>query len=87
MNRCRTCGDRYPDAGDGWEGECGDCADRTYIAEEQAEARDDLRETVVRTILDAIHEHESSLFDPNGLSPQGAADKILAAFDEYVQEQ
>lgn len=35
MNRCRTCGDTYPDAGDGWDGECGNCADRTYIAEER----------------------------------------------------
>lgn len=37
MNRCRTCGDRYPDAGDGWGGECGNCADITYLAEEAAE--------------------------------------------------
>ncbi len=46
MNRCRTCGDRYPDAGDGWDGECADCADRTYNAEERRdlEARiDDVR--------------------------------------------
>ena len=33
MNRCRTCGDRYSEFGDGWEGECPDCADRTYMRE------------------------------------------------------
>ncbi len=26
---CRTCGDEYPFAGDGWDGECGNCADRS----------------------------------------------------------
>lgn len=39
MNRCRTCGDRYSEFGDGWEGECGNCADLTYLAEERAEDR------------------------------------------------
>lgn len=43
MNRCRTCGDRYPDAGDGWDGECGNCADRTYVAEFGDEFSDDDR--------------------------------------------
>lgn len=35
MNRCRTCSATYPEAGDGWEGECGNCADKTYLAEER----------------------------------------------------
>ena len=26
---CRTCGARYPDAGDGYDGQCPTCADRT----------------------------------------------------------
>lgn len=30
---CRTCGERYPDAGDGWDGECGNCADITAQAQ------------------------------------------------------
>ncbi|MER6559751.1 hypothetical protein ABT300_18855 [Streptomyces sp. NPDC001027] len=30
---CRTCGDEYPEFGDGWEGECPSCADRTHLAE------------------------------------------------------
>ncbi|MDQ0961993.1 hypothetical protein QFZ66_005871 [Streptomyces sp. B4I13] len=30
---CRTCTEEYPEFGDGWEGECPSCADRTYIAE------------------------------------------------------
>lgn len=25
---CRTCGSRYPEAGDGWDGECPECADK-----------------------------------------------------------
>lgn len=45
---CRTCGDRYPEAGDGWDGECPDCADRTWAAEEREEwdALDEPEETV-----------------------------------------
>lgn len=30
---CRTCGESYPYAGDGYDGECPSCADRTYVAE------------------------------------------------------
>jgi hypothetical protein len=26
--KCRTCGEPLPEAGDGWDGECGNCADR-----------------------------------------------------------
>lgn len=40
MNRCRTCGDKYADAGDGWDGECPECADRTYLAEERRYIQD-----------------------------------------------
>lgn len=34
MESCRTCGAKYPEAGDGWDGECPDCADRTFRASE-----------------------------------------------------
>lgn len=34
---CRTCGERYPGFGDGWDGECPSCADRTHIKEEEDE--------------------------------------------------
>lgn len=37
MQVCRTCRDRYPDAGDGWDGECPGCADRTFAAKQEAE--------------------------------------------------
>lgn len=30
---CRTCGERYSEFGDGWDGECPSCADRTYARE------------------------------------------------------
>lgn len=33
---CRTCGDRYEDGGDGWDGECPSCADRTAALEGEA---------------------------------------------------
>lgn len=33
MQKCKTCGDPYPEAGDGWDGECGTCADRSMMAE------------------------------------------------------
>lgn len=33
---CRTCGQPYEDGGDGYDGECPDCADKTYQAEECA---------------------------------------------------
>lgn len=29
LNDCRTCGATTIQAGDGWDGECGDCADLT----------------------------------------------------------
>lgn len=32
--RCRTCSEPYSEYGDGWDGECPDCADRTWAAEE-----------------------------------------------------
>jgi hypothetical protein len=28
-NVCRTCGEEYPEGGDGFDGECPDCADKT----------------------------------------------------------
>lgn len=28
-NICRTCGEPYKEGGDGWDGECPDCADKT----------------------------------------------------------
>lgn len=30
--RCRTCNEPYDGAGDGWDGECPDCADITEAA-------------------------------------------------------
>lgn len=30
---CRTCEEATLDDGEGWDGECGNCADRTYAAE------------------------------------------------------
>lgn len=30
---CRSCGAKYPLAGDGWDGECPECADKTYARE------------------------------------------------------
>lgn len=32
---CRSCGDKYPLAGDGWDGECPTCADKTARREEE----------------------------------------------------
>lgn len=29
LDQCRTCGNLLEDAGDGWDGECEECADRT----------------------------------------------------------
>ncbi|MCL4414797.1 MAG: hypothetical protein M1522_08655 [Actinobacteria bacterium] len=31
-NICRTCGNATTDDGEGWDGECGNCADRAVIA-------------------------------------------------------
>jgi hypothetical protein len=31
---CRTCGVPIGQAGDGWDGECGNCADARYAREE-----------------------------------------------------
>lgn len=36
---CRTCGQTYPEFGDGWNGECPTCADRTYAAGEAEQER------------------------------------------------
>lgn len=33
---CRTCGEPHAQGGDGWDGECGDCADRTASQDEGA---------------------------------------------------
>lgn len=38
---CRTCGDPYSEFGDGWDGECPTCADRTYAREIAGEADDE----------------------------------------------
>lgn len=35
---CRTCGESYSEFGDGWDGECPTCADRSYAADEKADA-------------------------------------------------
>jgi len=35
MPICRTCGQRYAYAGDGWDGECPECADKTFEHEER----------------------------------------------------
>lgn len=32
-DNCRTCGADVAQAGDGWDGECGDCADDTCCVE------------------------------------------------------
>lgn len=59
---CRTCGDTYPDAGDGWDGECPSCADRTFAAENPEDDTDvisdeqeraDLYERAWRQVEDA----------------------------------
>ena len=34
---CRTCGEPYGAFGDGWDGECPDCADKSYAKEEGAD--------------------------------------------------
>lgn len=34
IDQCRTCGVDYDGYGDGWDGECPDCADRTFEREE-----------------------------------------------------
>jgi hypothetical protein len=34
---CRTCGEPYDGYGDGWDGECGNCADRSYVEDEDRE--------------------------------------------------
>jgi hypothetical protein len=31
--QCRTCGEAYRGGGDGWDGECPECADKTAAAE------------------------------------------------------
>lgn len=33
---CRTCGDPNADNGEGFDGECGSCADKAFAAEEEA---------------------------------------------------
>ncbi|MCO5145398.1 MAG: hypothetical protein M9895_04360 [Aquamicrobium sp.] len=37
-NNCRTCGEKYDPYGDGYDGECPDCADKTYAKEFPEEA-------------------------------------------------
>lgn len=32
-DKCRTCGEAYADGGDGYDGECPDCADKSYMNE------------------------------------------------------
>jgi predicted nucleic acid-binding Zn-ribbon protein len=34
--KCRTCGERYAEGGDGFDGECPSCADISYQSEERA---------------------------------------------------
>lgn len=36
---CRTCGQHYEDGGDGYDGECPDCADKTSAAMDEDENR------------------------------------------------
>jgi DNA-directed RNA polymerase subunit RPC12/RpoP len=37
MVRCRSCGARYSEYGDGWDGECPTCADKTYEKERETQ--------------------------------------------------
>lgn len=45
--RCDKCGNRYPEAGDGWNGLCPACADKADSGDESVHARQ------LRTVLDA----------------------------------
>jgi hypothetical protein len=36
MVTCRTCGQSYPEFGDGWDGECPSCADVSFGKEQAA---------------------------------------------------
>jgi len=37
--RCERCGKTYPAAGDGWDGKCADCADRSAMSAGRSEER------------------------------------------------
>lgn len=39
--RCRTCGETYAEGGDGYDGECPSCADRSFIRDELGGGPDD----------------------------------------------
>lgn len=36
--KCRTCGETYQDDGDGYDGECPSCADRSFLRDEAGDA-------------------------------------------------
>jgi hypothetical protein len=73
MVKCRTCGDSYSEFGDGRDGECPTCADRTAAA-----AEDILQVTFSvdvlarRSDMEALLEHGSALEDVVYFITEGA---------------
>lgn len=61
---CRTCSKPYDQFGDGYNGECPDCADRTAAAEEEAEASGGVRAMYTR--LAGEHDAEPVVPDQGG---------------------
>lgn len=58
MTTCRTCGESYSEFGDGWDGECPTCADRSYAADEKTDAKEAAQRVVHDTPGDVIGDDE-----------------------------
>jgi predicted ATP-dependent serine protease len=63
--KCRTCGVHYPQAADGWDGECPSCADRSSSIEEiLAEANALPEEERVEFLRSHVQGNRMLLVDP-----------------------
>jgi hypothetical protein len=52
---CRSCGKPYSRYGDGWDGECPDCADRSFAAERSSLEMDLSEAEIAEVIEDNLH--------------------------------
>lgn len=58
---CRTCGEPYSGYGDGWDGECPSCADKTYEVEEALSPAEALDYAILNINTDLAPDATSAL--------------------------
>ncbi len=78
--KCRKCGKRYPEAGDGWDGMCPDCADK---AEENGSADEQRIAAATRQLCGGMAEGEEAGGESE--APGTSREALLNALDEIHQ--